>query len=193
MSKNVKHRQHLSSYLTKHRTSSQQNGGSPHCTEAEKKKDERQQPKKDSKASTYRAIQRGKMSIHDIPGEIMMDIFSYLLPQDLILASQVCKTWHRLANDNTLWRPIFKKYSGIKSSGRERDVKDKSIESMKQECMTRCVHQRNKRVFKHLRKRKSPYTGLQESKEVEQALRYAIEWTVTTGVTTVYLDSRNDL
>lgn len=34
-----------------------------------------------------------------IPGEIMMDIFSYLLPQDLILASQVCKTWHRLAND----------------------------------------------------------------------------------------------
>lgn len=38
---------------------------------------------------------------------------------------------------STLWRPIFKKYSGIKSSGRERDVKDKSIESMKQECMTR--------------------------------------------------------
>lgn len=34
-----------------------------------------------------------------IPGEIMMNIFSYLLPQDLILASQVCKTWHRLAND----------------------------------------------------------------------------------------------
>lgn len=34
-----------------------------------------------------------------IPGEIMMNIFSYLLPQDLILTSQVCKTWHRLAND----------------------------------------------------------------------------------------------
>lgn len=28
-----------------------------------------------------------------------MDIFSYLLPQDLILASQVCKKWHGLAND----------------------------------------------------------------------------------------------
>lgn len=173
MSKNVKHRQHLSSYLTKHRASSQQNGGNPHSKEAEKKKDERLQPKKDSKSITYKAIQRGKMSIHDIPGEIMMNIFSYLLPQDLILASQVCKTWHRLANDNTLWRPIFKKYSGIKTGGSEREVKHKSIESMKQECMTRCVHQRNKRVFKHLRKRKSPYTGLQESKEVEQALRTA--------------------
>lgn len=38
---------------------------------------------------------------------------------------------------STLWRPIFKKYSGIKTSGSEREVKHKSIESMKQECMTR--------------------------------------------------------
>lgn len=44
-----------------------------------------------------------------IPGEIMMDIFSYLLPQDLILASQVCKTWHRLANDKyvDIWQNSF--------------------------------------------------------------------------------------
>lgn len=38
---------------------------------------------------------------------------------------------------STLWRPIFKKYSGIKTGGSEREVKHKSIESMKQECMTR--------------------------------------------------------
>lgn len=45
-------------------------------------------------------IRRNKCLLFcSIPGEIMMNIFSYLLPQDLILASQVCKTWHRLAND----------------------------------------------------------------------------------------------
>lgn len=39
--------------------------GNLHSKEAEKKKDERLQPKKDSKATTYKAIQRGKMSIHE--------------------------------------------------------------------------------------------------------------------------------
>ncbi|XP_048741476.2 F-box only protein 15-like isoform X2 [Ostrea edulis] len=134
MSMNSKHKDHLSSYLTRYRAVPQQN---------------------------------------DIPGEILMKIFMYLSPQDLILASQVSKTWHSLANDNALWRPIYKKYIGNKSSGSEREVKSRSIEGMKQDCMTRCIQQRNKRVFKHLRKRKSPYTGLQESKEVEQALRTA--------------------
>lgn len=58
-----------------------------------------------------------------IPGEIMMNIFSYLLPQDLILASQVCKTWHRLANDkyvDIIW--LITSLYDMCISGRHRQV-----------------------------------------------------------------------
>ena len=38
---------------------------------------------------------------------------------------------------SALWRPIFKKYSGTRSNRSETGPKHRSIESMKQECMTR--------------------------------------------------------
>ncbi|XP_062594229.1 F-box only protein 15-like [Saccostrea cucullata] len=175
MSKNS-HKEHLSSYLMKHRVKPRENEARGKMPSKESRKMSASGEKlaqTNSKITGHKPIKRGKITIQDIPGEIMMTIFRYLSPQDLMLASQVCKSWHSLANDNTLWRPILKKYSGTKSDRSDTEVNPKSIESLKRDCLTRCVQQRNKRVFRLLRKRKSPYTGLPESKEVEQALRTA--------------------
>lgn len=40
---------------------------------------------------------------YELPDEVLLTIFSYLLEQDLCRVSQVCKRFHGIANDNELW------------------------------------------------------------------------------------------
>jgi len=40
---------------------------------------------------------------HELPDEVLICIFSYLLEMDLCQVSQVCKRFQAIANDNELW------------------------------------------------------------------------------------------
>lgn len=40
---------------------------------------------------------------YELPDEVLLTIFSYLLEQDLCRISQVCKRFQTIANDNELW------------------------------------------------------------------------------------------
>ena len=42
----------------------------------------------------------------ELPEEVLLKVFSNLGPEDLILASQVSKTWSRVAGDYTMWRQV---------------------------------------------------------------------------------------
>ena len=45
--------------------------------------------------------------INRMPDELLVMIFKYLKPQDLVNCRAVCRRWHRVAGDNTLWRQHF--------------------------------------------------------------------------------------
>ncbi|KAK3098109.1 hypothetical protein FSP39_016197 [Pinctada imbricata] len=42
----------------------------------------------------------------DIPDSLLLEIFSYLRPRDLVSAAQTCTMWHRVALDESLWKLI---------------------------------------------------------------------------------------
>lgn len=44
---------------------------------------------------------------YELPDEVLLTIFSYLLEQDLCRISQVCKRFQTIANDNELWYVSF--------------------------------------------------------------------------------------
>ena len=41
---------------------------------------------------------------YELPDEVLLTIFSYLLEQDLCRVSQVCKRFQAIANDTELWQ-----------------------------------------------------------------------------------------
>lgn len=46
-------------------------------------------------------------SIMSLPNEITSQLFSILPIKDVIRCSKVCKSWHRIANDNELWKKLI--------------------------------------------------------------------------------------
>ncbi|XP_049829752.1 F-box only protein 11 isoform X1 [Schistocerca gregaria] len=44
---------------------------------------------------------------YELPDEVLLTIFSYLLEQDLCRVSQVCKRFQTIANDNELWKNLY--------------------------------------------------------------------------------------
>jgi F-box/WD-40 domain protein 7 len=57
-----------------------------------------------------------------LPKELALHVLSFLNPRDLLVAAQICRTWHTLCDDNLLWRDKCKRYeideSILKSSCR---------------------------------------------------------------------------
>ncbi|CAF1338935.1 unnamed protein product [Adineta steineri] len=49
-------------------------------------------------------INNTDLSIHDLPDEVYLHLFSFLSPIDLCQISNVCKKWYRLATDDNVWR-----------------------------------------------------------------------------------------
>lgn len=49
------------------------------------------------------------ITFHDCSSEIQTEVFSYLQPNELAVVSLVCSSWHQLANDNILWKDLFKR------------------------------------------------------------------------------------
>ncbi|KAK6180773.1 hypothetical protein SNE40_008765 [Patella caerulea] len=46
----------------------------------------------------------GNTLAETLPGDILLEIFTYLDISSLISASQVCNTWHHIYNTETLWK-----------------------------------------------------------------------------------------
>lgn len=49
------------------------------------------------------------ITIDRFPDEVYLRIFGYLDQADLRRITAVCQNWNRLANDNSLWKPIFRR------------------------------------------------------------------------------------
>ncbi|XP_013794342.1 F-box only protein 11-like isoform X1 [Limulus polyphemus] len=45
--------------------------------------------------------------LYEVPDELLLNIFSYLLEQDLCRVSQVCKRFHTISNDMELWKNLY--------------------------------------------------------------------------------------
>ncbi|KAJ5079466.1 f-box only protein [Anaeramoeba ignava] len=54
--------------------------------------------------------QKEEINFQDLPDEIVLDIFSYLEPNNLIICSETCKQFNRIHNDWFLWKNIVRKY-----------------------------------------------------------------------------------
>ncbi|KAK2184235.1 hypothetical protein NP493_275g00003 [Ridgeia piscesae] len=48
-----------------------------------------------------------KMTISNMPLELLLGIFGYLSVPDLLAVGQVCSLWHTIADDNLLWQHIY--------------------------------------------------------------------------------------
>ena len=55
-----------------------------------------------------RSVMAGKqMSINDLPDEMLLEVLSYVGPEDLGLnITQICKRWNVLAKDVVLWKKL---------------------------------------------------------------------------------------
>ena len=50
----------------------------------------------------------GSVHLQNVPEEILMNIFSYLLEIDLCNAAQVCTKFERVSDDQKLWRSLYR-------------------------------------------------------------------------------------
>lgn len=44
--------------------------------------------------------------VTDLPQELLLDVFSYLMPNDLANCARICREWNDLAYDPSLWREV---------------------------------------------------------------------------------------
>lgn len=42
-----------------------------------------------------------------MPDSILLNIFQYLTPKELMTAGEVCRSWHRVSYDEFLWKDLF--------------------------------------------------------------------------------------
>lgn len=57
--------------------------------------------------STNQIINHPKLSINDLPSELLIQIFTHLDPIYLNSLRLVCKHWNYIINDKELWDEIF--------------------------------------------------------------------------------------
>ncbi|MEE6462445.1 hypothetical protein FKM82_001599 [Ascaphus truei] len=61
----------------------------------------------DEKADRETKVQQNTTSISNLPPEVMLNIFSYLNPQELCRCSQVNSKWVQLAKTGSLWKHLY--------------------------------------------------------------------------------------
>lgn len=49
----------------------------------------------------------GDVNWYYMPDSILLIIFQYLTPKELMTAGEVCRSWHRVSRDEFLWKYIF--------------------------------------------------------------------------------------
>ncbi|KAH9509473.1 hypothetical protein Btru_045989 [Bulinus truncatus] len=130
---------------------------------------------------------KSKATFNDIPDEILAFIFWKLQVGELVSASQVCKRWHKVANDNLLWKHFYTRFVGSTSREKEDKISIQDLENgcWKNLCLKQCQLKRDKI---YLKKWKQPdsYTGLKQRPELSLSkvgVRFELSILETSGLT----------
>lgn len=59
-----------------------------------------------------RAVAPSKISISNLPDEVILCIFQFLSQPSLLMVKAVCRLWHNIAMDNLLWKELIPKVFG---------------------------------------------------------------------------------
>jgi hypothetical protein len=101
-----------------------------------------------------------RLSISSLPDELLMKVFNYLTPGDLLSCAAVSKYWQNIANDNVLWYRMYLRYcAGGKRKKGTLSIADQPPSYWKQQCLCRNDELRPVRIVRQL-KRLNPFTGL---------------------------------
>ncbi|XP_050048771.1 F-box only protein 11 [Dermacentor andersoni] len=83
--------------------------GAPPCPLPRKR--QRRTPSSSQGASSSSSSEDGSSAAHylllEVPDEVLLTIFSYLLEQDLCRVAQVCRRFHAISNDTELWKTLY--------------------------------------------------------------------------------------
>lgn len=52
-------------------------------------------------------ISEGDENWYYMPDSILLSIFQYLTPRELVTAGEVCRSWNKVSQDEFLWRDLF--------------------------------------------------------------------------------------
>ncbi|OAD58000.1 F-box/WD repeat-containing protein 5 [Eufriesea mexicana] len=63
-------------------------------------------PELEDKSSSEEVFQENE-NWYYMPDSILLNIFQYLTPRELIIAGEVCSSWHRVSRDEFLWKDLF--------------------------------------------------------------------------------------
>lgn len=63
-------------------------------------------PKLEDRSSSEEVFEENE-NWYYMPDSILLNIFQYLTPKELIIAGEVCSSWHRVSRDEFLWKDLF--------------------------------------------------------------------------------------
>lgn len=154
------HQKHLSLYLKSKRCgapTSQIPRDRVHSTKGGAKSSS----KSPVKATTITRSWKTECTLIRLPDELLLKIFKYLSPSELLLCAQVCRQWMTVTKDSCLWKPLLPKFpKQVRDSLTFEETKEVDFD-WKSELIKRCKNTRNKEILSlRKRKKKSPYTGL---------------------------------
>lgn len=84
--------------------------------EAEIKQDEIEKPTNEDEEENVKTQDNNDTAVEDtlfdnrwfyMPDSVLLCIFRYLNPKELLVAGKTCKTWNRVSQDEMLWKALF--------------------------------------------------------------------------------------
>lgn len=114
--------------------------------------------------------------INRLPSELLLTIFKYLGPSELLTCAQVCHKWSAVSKESWFWQRLLPNLpKGVRDSLTFSETKEECFD-WKHEMIKRCIKVRNHEILSlQLVKKLSPYTGL--STDVPHALRLGdVRW-----------------
>ncbi|KAJ7360632.1 F-box only protein 15 [Desmophyllum pertusum] len=168
------HQKHLSSYLKSKRSGPTTAGGSK---DRKTLVGVRPSPTKQVGKTHVPTYSRFKvLDLYRFPDELLLKIFKYLSPSELLVCAQVCHKWSTVSRESSLWQWLLPKLpKRVRDSLTFKETKEEGFD-WKSEMIKRCINARNEEILKlQISKKLSPYTGL--STEVPHALRLGdVRW-----------------
>lgn len=61
----------------------------------------------DSSSECLSQRSEGGSNWYYMPDSILLNIFQYLTPKELMTVGEVCRSWHRVSRDEFLWKDLF--------------------------------------------------------------------------------------
>lgn len=151
------HQKHLSSYLKSRRSVASNSGSSKES----RKNVVEAKPSKKSAGKVLTLLKTKAVDLRRLPDELLLKIFKYLSPSELLVCAQVCHQWTIITKESLLWKPLlFKLPKQVRDSLTFEETKGEGFD-WKSEIIKRSINARNKEILGLRKRRKtSPYTGL---------------------------------